>query len=144
MLTDRVWRAVRASGVLAAGLLAMATPSLAQTMTANSSSFNAGYGRTAGSENRAVDATMADASGNLTVVNGLIQNGSSSSVFANAGGVATAFAGVGGSSGGSASASAIGNSLNVVVQGNYNTVVVNSTQTNTGSVTATATSNGKP
>jgi holdfast attachment protein HfaA len=144
MSSDRFARAGLGLSALAAGLLAAATPGLAQTMTSNSASFNAGYGRTAGSENRAVDATMADAAGNMTVVNGLIQNGSSSSVFANAGGVATAFAGVGGSGGGSASASAIGNSLNVVVQGNYNTVVVNSTQTNTGSVTATASSNGKP
>ena len=112
----------------------------AQTMNANSASFNAGYGRTAGSENSPVNPSMADANGNLVVVNGLLQAGASSSVFANASGAASAYSGVGGS----ASASAIGNSLNVVVQGDNNTVVVTSTQTNTGTVTATTSTNGKP
>lgn len=133
-------------GCAALAVFALATPSLgqAQTMSTNSASFNAGYGRTAGSENRPVDPSMTDINGNLVVVNGLIQGGSSSSVFANAGGVATAFAGVGGSASASASASAIANNLNVVVQGNNNTVVVNSTQTNTGTVTATSSANGNP
>ncbi|QUD89875.1 holdfast anchoring protein HfaA [Phenylobacterium montanum] len=127
-------------------LIALAAPSagLAQTMSTNSATFNAGWNRTTGSENRAVDPSMADANGNLVVVNGLIQGGSSSSAFSNAGGAATAFAGVGGSASASASASAIGNNLNVVVQGNNNTVVVNSTQTNTGNVTATTSANGNP
>ena len=40
------------------------------------------------------------------------------------------------------SATAIANQLNVVVNGNYNTVVVNSRQTNNGNVTANATSSG--
>ena len=39
-------------------------------------------------------------------------------------------------------ATAIGNSLNVVVQGNHNTVIVNSRQTNTGNITAGTALNG--
>ncbi|MNT63655.1 hypothetical protein D3C72_2014870 [compost metagenome] len=41
-----------------------------------------------------------------------------------------------------AGATAIGNNLNVVVQGNRNTVIVNSTQTNTGNITAGTALNG--
>jgi holdfast attachment protein HfaA len=41
-----------------------------------------------------------------------------------------------------AGASAVGNSLSVVTTGNYNTVIVNSRQTNTGAITATATTSG--
>ena len=110
----------------------------AQSMSANSASFNAGYGRTAGQENRPVDVTLGDANGNVTVVNGLLGASASGSVFAHAsGGAMDSASGVGGS------ASAIGNNLTVVVQGNNNIVVVTATQTNTGTVTATNTTNGK-
>ena len=110
----------------------------AQTMSANSATFNAGYGRTAGQENRPVDVTLGDANGNVTVVNGLMRTSASSSIFAHtSGGAMDSSSGVGGS------ASAIGNNLNVVVQGNNNIVVVTATQTNTGTVTATNTTNGK-
>lgn len=144
MRINRAWPAARFAVAMAAMALAAPVTGYAQTMTTNSAAFNAGYGRTAGSENRPVDPTMGDINGNMTVINGLIQNGASTSVFANAGGVATAFAGVGGSASASASASAIANSLNVVVQGANNTVIVNSTQTNTGNVTATSAANGTP
>ena len=46
-------------------------------------------------------------------------------------------------SGGNASATAIGNSLNVQVQGTWNTVIVNSKQENNGDQTANASLNGK-
>ena len=125
--------------VLAAATLSMASAASAQTMNASSAGFNAGYGRTAGQENQAVNVQMTDANGNLLVENGLIKGSASGSIFANASaGVETSFSGAGGS------ASAIGNNLNVVVQGSYNTVIVNSTQTNMGAVTATTTINGKP
>ena len=39
-------------------------------------------------------------------------------------------------------ASAIGNNLVVITQGNYNTVIVNSTQINNGDVSASTTLNG--
>ena len=121
---------------------ALASPAGAQTMSANSASFNAGYGRTAGQENRPVDVALGDANGNVVVQGGLIQTSASASVFAHASaGAMDSASGVGG--GASGSASAIGNNLTVVVQGNDNIVVVTATQTNTGPVTATNTTNGK-
>lgn len=107
----------------------------AQSMSANSASYNAGYGRVAGSENHPVDVSTRDANGNRVIVDGLILTGEDQSSFSSASGAIDAFAGVGAGSGGS---SAIGNNLVVVTQGNYNTVIINSHQTNTGAVTAGA------
>lgn len=107
----------------------------AQSMASNAASFNAGYGRRAGAENHPVDVSTRDANGNRVIVDGLILSGEDQSSFSSASGAVDAFAGVGASSGG---ASAVGNSLVVVTQGNYNTVIVNSKQTNTGAVTAGA------
>ena len=112
------------------------SPALAQSMTSISASFNAGYARTAGAENRPVDVSTRDANGNRVIVDGLILTGEDQSTFSSTSGAVDAFAGVGAGSGG---ASAIGNNLVVVTQGNYNTVIVTSKQTNTGSVTAGAT-----
>jgi len=117
-------------------VIALALPAgtvMAQSMTSNAASFNAGYGRTAGSENRAVDVSTRDANGNRIIVDGLILTGEDQSTFSSTTGAVDAFAGVGAGSGGS---SAIGNNLVVVTQGNYNTVIINSTQTNKGTVTA--------
>ena len=72
-------------GPLAAGVLALAGTAHAQTIKTNSASFNAGYGRTAGEENSAVDVQMRDANGNLEVVNGQITSAPSGSLFASAG-----------------------------------------------------------
>ncbi len=124
--------------LLAASLLLGASTAGAQTMSASSASYNAGYGRTAGQENQPVNVQLSDTNGNMVVENGLIRNSAGGSVFASASaGVETSYSGAGGT------ASAIGNNLSVVVEGSYNTVIVNSTQTNTGAVTATTTVNGK-
>lgn len=117
----------------------------AQSMSTNSASFNAGYGRTAGQENQPVNVETTDANGNFVVVNGLIQASGTSSLFAGASarlsGAADSFSGAGDIGG---SASAIGNNLNVVVDGNDNTVIVTSQQNNSGNVSATTSTNGKP
>lgn len=105
----------------------------AQYMTTNSADFNAGYGRYAGSENQPVDVSTRDANGNRVIVDGVILRGEDQSSFSRSWGSADAYSGVGASSGG---ASAIGNNLVVVTQGNYNTVIVNSTQINNGDVIA--------
>lgn len=105
----------------------------AQHMTTNSADFNAGWGRYAGSENRPVEVSTRDSNGNRVIVDGLILTGEDQSSFTRSGGSADVFAGVGASAGG---ASAIGNNLVVVTQGNYNTVIVNSHQVNTGAVSA--------
>jgi len=120
--------------------LALAGTAGAQTMTANSASYNAGYGRATDEENQPVDTSIRDANGNLVVVDGIIQAGQDQSVLSNfgAGGAFDTVSGVSTPTG----ASAVGNNLTVVTQGNNNTVIVNSTQTNNGNVSASTTLNG--
>ncbi len=120
-----------------ASALLLAGPAGAQSMSTNAAAYNAGWGRVAGQENRAVDPSTRDPNGNQQVIDGMIVNGNSQNVFAN--GAASAFAGVGvGASSSTGGATAIGNNLTVITQGSNNVVVVDSTQTNSGAVTATA------
>ncbi len=125
-------KALRLSVVAAALLTAGAAQ--AQSMSTNSASFNAGYGRVAGQENRPIDFSTRDANGNQVIVDGLILKGQDQSSFSSSSGAVDTFAGVGAVGG----ASAIGNNLVVITQGNYNTVIVNSQQTNTGDVSASS------
>ena len=82
-----------------------------------------------------------DANGNLVAVNGILQTGASAGASATAGAGAW---GVGGSSFGQiGGATAIGNNLVVVTQGNWNTVIIDSTQINNGDVTANVELNGQ-
>lgn len=114
----------------------------------SAASYNSPYGMTAGQENQAVNPSLRDANGNLTVVNGQF----TSSSFSRQTGVQTmgtisssSLSSLGTSSGVGTSygtASAVGNSLNVITVGNNNTVVVNSSQTNNGNQTATVSMNG--
>lgn len=110
-----------------------AAPALAQGLTP--AGLNAGYGRQSGDENRAVAASTRDANGNRIIVNGLLADPSGLS-----GGLSGGL-GDGGSSLGQISAQAVANQINVVAQGSWNTIVVNATQTNTGTVTATVAAN---
>lgn len=117
------------------GVLAVNGAASAQTMNANAASYNAGWGRTAGQENQAVNPDTRDANGNRVVIDGVIMTSSNQNLFSGGAASASAGASVGG-------ATAIGNSLSVVTQGNYNVVVVDSRQINNGAVTATSTSSG--
>jgi len=135
----RIARVLSAAAALAVGLGAGLAHG--QALTSNSSSFNGGYGRYNGQENRPVDFSIRDGSGNLAVIDGVIQTNAQSG----GGGSASASASAGftgGVGGTAASSSAIGNNLTVVTQGNYNTVIVNSTQINNGNVSAGATAGG--
>jgi holdfast attachment protein HfaA len=145
---NRFRRMALIAAPLTAGLLMLGATAQAQTINTNSASFNGGFNRSPGSENGPVDVQMTDINGNLVVVNGQVTSVAAGSIFAGAGAVASAsgmagaadnFSGAGG-----ASASAIGNNLSVVTEGNNNTVIVNSVQTNNGNVTATTNVNGKP
>ncbi|MBI3676796.1 MAG: holdfast anchoring protein HfaA [Proteobacteria bacterium] len=111
----------------------------------NAAEYNHPYGMNAGQENAAVDPSLRDANGNLTVVNG--QFTSSSFARSSASASASAFSsGVGIQNHTSSmfgDATAIGNSLNVITVGSWNTVIVNSHQTNTGDVKATVKLKGK-
>jgi len=91
----------------------------------NSASYNSGAGAPTGMENAPADGQLRDDNGNLLVVDGLIQSGSSySRQDRTRSGV--------GYGNPNAGATAIGNSLNVTVIGNWNTVIVNSEQVNNG------------
>ncbi|MDE1937752.1 MAG: holdfast anchoring protein HfaA [Alphaproteobacteria bacterium] len=118
----------------------------------SAASYNSPYGLSAGAENQTINPSLRDANGNLSVVNGQF----TSSAFSQQTGVqsmgtisssALASLGNGGSgvgAGGTAygSATAIGNSLNVVTVGSNNTVIVNSSQTNNGNQNASVSLNG--
>jgi len=127
---------------IAAVLAVAAAPgfALAQTMFTSSAAFNAGYGRSAGSENYPVSPTLADASTNLTPAGAVNQEGTGQALFSNVGGAASTFSGVGG---GTYNISATSDHLTVVVQGDNNNVTVNSTSSGTGTGSST-TSNGNP
>src|SRR3569623_961058 len=92
---------------------------------ANSASYN-GFGNM--TQNTRSNFSLRDGNGNLTVVNGQFvgssYSASSGAQSAYAGGVGTAGQPMSGQ------ATAIGNSLNVVVVGNHNTTVVDSSQVN--------------
>lgn len=124
--------------IATAALSAIAGGAAAQSMSTNAASFNGGYARYNGQENRAIENySNRDASGNMLIVDGIIQAGSS---YASSEAKSSSYSG--GVGIGSSSATAIGNNLNVVTQGNFNTVIVNSTQINNGNVTAGAKTNG--
>lgn len=98
----------------------------------NSASYN-GFGNT--TQNAPSNFSLRDANGNLTVVNGQFVGSS----YSTSSGAQSAYAGGVGMGGQpmSGQATAIGNSLNVVVVGSHNTTVVDSNQVNTGNQTAT-------
>ncbi|MBI1687080.1 holdfast anchoring protein HfaA [Caulobacter hibisci] len=124
-------------------LLGTALPARAQSVTTNSASYNAGYGRTAGQENSIVDYSTRDANGNRVIVDGVMLTGADQSVYSSrsSSGSLDSYSGVG-SLGGSSGATAIGNNLTVITQGSNNVVIVNSKQVNNGNVSASASTNG--
>jgi holdfast attachment protein HfaA len=128
--------AVLALAAAATGLV-LSSPARAQTLDANSASFNAGYGRVAGSENHVVEYSTRDANGNRVIVDGVMLTGADQSVYSSShsSGSLDSYSGVG-SLGGWGSSTAIGNNLTVVTQGNNNTVIVNSSQINNGNISA--------
>ena len=131
----------------AVAALSLILPAGASAQTAGSSGasqFQQGYGAARSSTARGTTGSTRDANGNRLIVDGIIQSGASS-YSRQTGGVAGAYSGAGRGSGSSAAiggSTAIGNQLNVVVQGSWNTVIVNSKQTNNGDVTAGTALNG--
>jgi holdfast attachment protein HfaA len=119
--------------ILLAGAASAALTSAAVAGTFDAAtSYNNPIGMAGTSMNAPVNSSLRDANGNLEVVDGKI----TSSSFAEVGGV-QGFAGGGTSGvGGTSSATAIGNQLNVITTGSNNIVIVDSTQTNNGNQTA--------
>jgi holdfast attachment protein HfaA len=137
------------SNIAAAALIAaLAGATAAQAGDySNASTYNAPFGIQPGQENAPPNASLRDANGNLTVVNGQFTSanfGTSAGASASGSGAGMAFAGAGtsGASATQGTATAIGNQLNVVTLGSNNTVVVNATQNNSGNQTAVNTVNG--
>ena len=137
-------------GAGALGLCAFAGAAHAVDFS-NAATYNAPFAMQPGQENQMIDPSLRDQNGNLTLVNGQFQSSQFSQGFSQSGAVAPTSAqpqtfgsgGAGQSGSGAAfgGATAIGNALNVITTGNNNTVVVDSRQTNNGSVTATTTVN---
>lgn len=118
----------------------------AQTAGSNgAAAFQSGWGNSRYSTAQSQTGSTRDANGNRLIVDGIIQTGASS-YASRSSGVSTSGTWSGSNSNGSGTtiggSTAIGNSLNVVVQGNHNTVIVNSRQTNNGNVTAGTVLNG--
>ena len=133
-----------AGAVALAAAMVVASAGLAHAQSGSStlSGLSQGYNGGLSTFEHTVNVSIASLNGNTTIVDGVTQIGSDQSMFARAGsttGASDSFNGAGALGG----ATAIGNNLSVNVSGNYNTVVVNSTQTNTGAVSATTTLNGK-
>lgn len=105
--------------------MALAAPANAQPAPQSVSEVERGYGMDADSFDRPIEPSTRDANGNRLIVNGQIMTNTTLT-----GGIADGF------SSGVGPAQAIGNQLNVVTQGNWNTVIVDSTQTNTGNISA--------
>ena len=123
---------------LAMTILGLAVmPAMAQAQAAQSAGqFNVPYGKSYNDFNQPFDARTRDANGNRTIVNGRMFLGSQSNLSFGLGG---GFFGSGSTStsgvGGYGSAGAIGNQLNVVTMGSWNTVIIDSTQINNGNQT---------
>ena len=126
-------------------IAALAAPVGVEAQSAGASnmgSYQAGYGGSRYTTARPQTGSTRDANGNRLIVNGVIQAGASSYTSAS-GGVSSGFTGAGGTGGTAIGGStAIGNKLNVVVQGNHNTVIVNSSQVNNGAINAGTSLNG--
>lgn len=98
-----------------------------------SGAFERPYGFDYGEETRPYEAGTRDRNGNRVIVDGRIVNGDDLSSLSY--GMNTPWGSTGGS-GMLGQSTAIGNQLNVVTQGNFNTVIINSTQINNGNQTA--------
>ncbi|WP_312784503.1 holdfast anchoring protein HfaA [Brevundimonas sp.] len=126
---------------LALPIVAAGAASAQSTGSAGAAQFQAGYGASRYTTAQPSSGSTRDANGNRLIVNGIIQSGASSYSSSTAG-VSSGYAGAANGRTTIGGATAIGNNLNVVVQGNRNTVIVNSTQNNTGNITAGTALNG--
>jgi holdfast attachment protein HfaA len=133
-----------ALAAFAATALGLAVAPQAVAQLANASAYNSPYGMTQGQENQSVDPSLRDQNGNLALVNGQFQSSAMSqqsgvqSMGVLGSGQSGTSLGSGQGFGPVTSASAVGNSLNVVTVGSNNTVIVDSTQINNGNQTATS------
>ena len=129
---------------LTIALIALPVHGMAQTVSGGIGALEAGYGNARAMETERFNPSTRDSQGNRIIKDGVIQTGvggSQVSTRTNAGNAVYGAAFF--ESGASSSATAIGNLVNVTVEGSNNTVVLNSIQNNSGTVTATSSLNGK-
>lgn len=107
------------------GALAFASAAYADPIPNGAGDFSSGFGMGYDSFDSPINPATRDENGNRTIVNGRMEIEGSLT-----GGLQDSFAT------GFGASSAIGNQLNVITQGNYNTVIVDSTQINNGDITA--------
>lgn len=117
-------RLVLSSVLGLAAVLAAADPAAAQASD-RLGDFENAYGADYGSMERPIEASTRDASGNRLIVNGRMMLGEGSLQ----GGLTDYGGGLD-----HMGLTALGNQLNVVTQGNWNTVIIDSTQINNGDV----------
>jgi holdfast attachment protein HfaA len=116
---------VRTFTLLAVAMLA--TPAFADPIPSGTGDVERAFGMNWESFDTPINPATRDENGNRTIVNGRIDIEGTLT-----GGIMDGFgSGLGGSS-----AQAIGNQLNVITQGNHNTVIVDSTQINNGDISA--------
>jgi holdfast attachment protein HfaA len=118
------------TAAIALSLLGLTTTMVKAGDWTNSATYN---GAGAGAQNQASNYSMRDANGNLTLVNGQV----APSIFQQGSGAQYAGGGVGAGTSTYGQANAIGNQLSVVVVGNHNTTIIDSSQINNGNQTAT-------
>ena len=135
--------AVRTAHLLLGLAAALTLSGTAQAQDySNSSTYNAPAGMSSASGNQGSNYSIRDENGNLTIINGMFASASTSqssgvqsASASSAGAGSRSGTGSSGTSGAGSmfgGATAIGNQLSVVTVGNYNTVIVTSTQTNNG------------
>lgn len=116
---------------LLTGLLGLAAITVAPTAGAQAAStvseFERPYGIGYGQESQPYSARSRDANNNRVVINGLIEGGTGlgTSLF-------TSWGQTDGATGMIGTGTAVGNQLNVITNGNNNTVIIDSTQINNG------------
>ncbi len=110
---------------------ALATPALAASLD-GADEMSRPFGTQPGDDTSPITVGNRDSNGNRVIVNGRAQ----ASAYSSSSGAGYRASGVGGS------ASAIGNQINVVVQGSWNTVIVDAQQINNGDVSANVVLNG--
>lgn len=116
---------MRAFILTSAAMLAYASAASADPIPGGAGDFSRGFGMGWESYDSPINPSTRDDDGNRVIVNGRMQI--EGALY---GGLQDDFAtGIG-------STQAIGNQLNVITQGNYNTVIVDSTQINTGDISA--------
>ena len=91
--------------------------------------FERPYGYAYGEEDSPYDAETRDSTGNRVIVNGRILGSTLD------GGLSTGWGQTDGYSGYIGSGTAVGNQLNVITNGNYNTIIIDNTQINNGDQT---------